>query len=365
MRPGCDPGFWKFPLRKTVAAALIALLTAWTIAGASRPTQKKSPPPVVRARFLMGTVFRFEASPGAPPAAGEALESALDEVDRLERILSNWRRSSELSRLNRSARRRPTRVSADLFEAVDRALHWARETEGAFDPTVEPLTRRFRDAPSHGSSAPSADWRPGHGNWKDVVLNRRGRTIRFIGGVRGLDLGGIAKGIALDRAAAVLRRKGMNAFLLDAGGQILAAGAPAGMRGWPVAVADPVRRDEPFLPLLLTDVSAATSGNSERPGEIVDPSTGAPVRWKGSATAVAPDGTSADALSTALFVLGSERGTRWARRRSDVAAVFLAPGDRGHTRISGTVSGREARKRPFIFFSTTDQQGRIVHVSFR
>jgi FAD:protein FMN transferase len=314
----------------------------------------------------MGTVFRFEASPGTPPAPGAAaLESALDEVDRLERILSNWRSESELSRLNRSAPRRATRVSADLFEAVDRALHWAQQTGGAFDPTVEPLTRRFRDVPSPGSSAPSADWRPGDGNWRDVLLNRRSRTIRFRRGVRGLDLGGIAKGFALDRAAAVLHRKGMDAFLLDAGGQVLAAGAPPGMRGWPVAVADPVRRDTPFLPLLVTDVSAATSGNAQRPGEIVDPVTGAPVRWKGSATAVAPDGTSADALSTALFVMGSERGTRWARRRNDVAAVFLDPGDRGRTRISGTVPVRQARKRPIEFFSTTEQQGRIVHVSFR
>jgi thiamine biosynthesis lipoprotein len=137
------------------------------------------------------------------------------------------------------------------------------------------------------------------------------------------------------------------------------------MRGWPVAVADPARRDRPFLPLLVTDVSAATSGNAERPGEIVDPATGATLRWKGSATAVAPDATSADALSTALFVLGSERGTRWARRRRDVAAVFLDPGDRGPTRISGTVSEREARNRPIEFFSTTDHEGRIRHVSFR
>jgi thiamine biosynthesis lipoprotein len=314
----------------------------------------------------MGTVFRFEASAGIPAAArAGALESALDEVDRLERILSNWRSESELSRLNRSARRRATHVSSDLFEAVERALYWARETEGAFDPTVEPLTRRFRQGPSQGNPASSADWRAGHGNWRDVSLNRRSRTIRFRRGVRGLDLGGIAKGFALDRAAAVLRRQGMNAFLLDAGGQVLAAGAPAGMRGWPVAVADPARRDRPFLPLLLSDVSAATSGNAERPGEIVDPATGAALRWKGSATAVAPDATSADALSTALFVLGSERGTRWTRRRHDVAAVFLDPGDRGPTRISGTVPESEVRRRPIEFFSTTDHEGRILHVSFR
>jgi len=292
---------------------------------------------VTRARYLMGTIFRFEAPAGGNPRhVGESLEAALDEVEHLEKVLSNWQEDSELSLLNARAGRGPIPVGPDLFDALEASLHYARLTNGAFDPALEPLTRRFRLAP--GEPAPPAGTRRG-GEWRNIALDSRARAVEVPAGT-GMDLGGIGKGFALDRAAAVLSREGIHVALLDAGGQVLAIGSPPGEPGWRIAVADPAHRDRPELELVLRDVSASTSGNSERPGEILDPETGIPVRGELSATAIAPEATAADAFSTALFVLGPARGGAWTRGRHDVLAVYLEPGSKPGERphVGGSLS---------------------------
>jgi thiamine biosynthesis lipoprotein len=184
--------------------------------------------------------------------------------------------------------------------------------------------------------------------------------------VEGVDLGGIAKGYALDRAAEKLRGRGISAALLDAGGQLLAMGAPPGEEGWSVAVADPADRGRPALPLLLRDASAATSGDSQRPGEIVDPADGSSIAWSGSVTVIHPEATAADALSTALFVLGPRRGLAWASHESDLLALYLER--------SGSAPDRpvvqSSRLLPpegsiYFAFSPSIHQGRHLRVEIR
>ena len=316
-------------------------LAALLVTTPSLPAQAvDAPARVIRARFLMGTIFRFEAPAGGDSVAS-SLESALDEVQRLELILSNWNQESELSRLNARAGKGATRVSGELFAAVDSALRWARKTGGAFDPTVEPLTRLLRSGNSIPGPTSAAGPVRGPGQrvrWKEIVLDPVAGTVEIPAG-GGLDLGGIGKGIALDRAARILSAGGIHNVLLDAGGQILAVGSPPGERGWRVALADPADRQEPAYTLLLRDISMATSGNSERPGEIVDPATDRIVAGRYTATSFAADATAADALSTSLFVMGPQAGAQWARQRTDVLALYLdSPVEGGPPRASGTLT---------------------------
>ncbi|MCI0658369.1 MAG: FAD:protein FMN transferase [Acidobacteria bacterium] len=341
------------------------------LSGGAQASAVAGPPAstIVRARYLMGTIFRIEVpvSENFSPTAA-ALEEALDEIGRLDAVLSNWKSDSELSRLNARAGKGATRVSPTLFEAVRSSLEWARETSGSFDPTVEPLTRRFRSETlrlNPTSAGPSGQPMRPAGGWDRIELNPTARTVSVPAG-GGLDLGGIGKGMALDLAAKVLSERGIHDALLDAGGQLLALGSPPGEPGWSVAVADPVSRQRPAYALILRDVSLATSGNSERPGEILDPATGRPVEGRISATAVALDATSADALSTALFVMGPERGERWARARSDLLALFLEP-----SKVAGNlprVSGTLMPAPPgHLLFITTRPNGnlRSLHVEVR
>lgn len=238
-----------------------------------------------RVRWLMGTLCSIEA-PGAPAGA---ISAAFDEIGRWERILSAHDRDSELSALNRAAGLGPARVSGDLFVACASALRFARLSRGLFDPTV-----RAGIAAANG--------------WREVRLDARSRTIELPSYGLALDFGGFGKGWALDRAARVLKEAGVRDALLNFGGQILALGAQQGAEGWPVIVPGAPG------PVLLRDESVAVSGDSERPGHIVSPLDGRPVRKPGSAAAVCRTATEADAWSTPLYVLG--RNPRSFRGRS-------------------------------------------------
>jgi FAD:protein FMN transferase len=332
-------------LRRGVLALTWAALSGGAVAASGRPASvpAASPSTEARARYLMGTRLTIVLPASAPEAAFEA---AFGEVERLEGVLSNWTERSELSRMNAAASHGAVRCSADLFAVIGAALHWAEETGGAFDPTVEPLVRAYglrgpegrivtgiegfgMARPWGGRNGAFEDLRAPVG-WRHVRLDREGRTVAFDRQGVGIDLGGIGKGFALDAAAGVLTRRGVSSFLLDFGGQILAVGPPPGRPGWPVAIADPLLRGKVVERVEVRDRSVSTSGNSERsvPGEdgpvghILDPLERKPAPFRGSVTVIAADATAADALSTALFVMGPDRGKAWADRHH-VAALYL------------------------------------------
>jgi thiamine biosynthesis lipoprotein len=259
--------------------------------------RSSSAAPVRRARYLMGTILEGTAY-GAGAAA--ALEAAFDEVARLERLLSTWIPESELSRVNREAAAGAVPVSPETFACVAAALAAAHRSGGAFDPTLTA------------------------GGHEAVILDPAARTIRFARAGLSLDLGGIGKGFALDRAAAVLRARGAERAALNFGGQVLALDPPPGEAGWLVAVRDPAGPEGATIGCVeVARASVSTSGQYERPGHIVDPTSGRAAAGMLQATVVAPDATSADWLSTAVFVLGPEAGPRLAAGLPGVRAIVL------------------------------------------
>lgn len=300
-----------------------------------------------RARFLMGTRLSIEIPARARP---EVFEAAFAEVERLEQVMSNWRPSSEIMALNRTAAARPFRCSVDLFAAVAASLRLAEETGGAFDPTVEPLVNRLGlrsadgrlpDDPTparEGGSPPD-----GPVGWQHVRLDPLHLSVFFDSPGVGIDLGGIGKGIALDAAARILHEQGVRAALLDFGGQAMAVGAPPGTSGWALGIASPEDRETPRAAVLLKDASLAGSGNGERAvqspggslGHILDPATRSPARFSGTVSVVAGDGTTADALSTALFVMGPDAGVPWAETRG-VSVQFAWVDEGGAPRVRGS-----------------------------
>jgi thiamine biosynthesis lipoprotein len=164
-----------------------------------------------------------------------------------------------------------------------------------------------------------------------LAIDDKRRTIAFRVDGMALDPGAIGKGYALDAAARVLRARGVTVALLDFGGQVLALGAPPGAEAWEVDIAHPLRREQAALTLRLRDASASTSGNSERHvvvggrtlGHIVDPRTGMPTSRNGSVTVIAPTATEADAVSTAMFVMGPKEGSRCMSAMPGLSAVWL------------------------------------------
>jgi thiamine biosynthesis lipoprotein len=282
----------------------------------------------------MGTTVEVYLYAANRVRAAELLEAAFEEIERVEAALSNYRPTSELSRINANAAAAPVTTDPEVFGLIERALEYSRRTEGAFDLTVGPLVKAwgfFHGTGRHPSDDELADARARSG-WTNVDLSGTTRSVRFVTPGLELDLGAIGKGWALDCAAETLRRHGVSAALLGAGqSTYYAIGAPPEDDGWPIRVTDPHDTARTLSTVLLRDQALSTSGTSEKSFElgerryshIIDPRTGHPVAGMAQVTVTAPTATDSDALSTAMFVLGPERAGELLRRTSGIAALLV------------------------------------------
>ncbi len=301
----------------------------------------------------MGTYATAEVYASTPGAAERAVLEIRNAFERVDLSMSNWRDDSELSALNRAAAFGPWRVQdPDLYGCIEIALAYARLTDGAFDPTVGPLMRLwgFRPfaprVPVPGEIAEAL----GKVGWEKVRLFPSDRALCFLETGMELDLGGIAKGHALDIAARALSRPGCRAGLLDLGGNLYVWGRPPGALGWRIGVRAPGERPRLVAEVGIADRALATSGIDENSftvdgttyGHIMDRTTGHPVASDViAATAIADRGVDADAWSTILFAAGSRRGADLLERAHRVEAVLLVRSRRGVSLLaSGSLRGR-------------------------
>jgi thiamine biosynthesis lipoprotein len=301
---------------------LVLALAAIGLAGGS----PRDDGPLERFEFRqphMGTEFKVVVYAKDEATARRASRAAFDRVEELNSRLSDYDPDSELMRLCDRAGGDPVAVSEDLYRVLDRALQVARATEGAFDPTVNPVVRLWRRARRTGELpdpellARARDLV----DYRKVRLDPGHRTVQLLEKGMKLDLGGIAKGFAADEAFRVLEAQGLRRALVAAAGDIRVGDPPPGKVGWIVAVAalraeDGAAGDSPAL--LLANRAVSTSGDAEqfveiggvRYSHIVDPRTGVGVVGRSSATVVATDATTTDSLATALSVLGPEAGLK-------------------------------------------------------
>lgn len=266
----------------------------------------------------MGTRFEFLLA-GEPEAPLRAIgEAALDEVRHWHDRLSPFQPDSELSFINRTAATRPVPIDADLWALLSLCAQVHDASAGAFDPTVAPLMQRCALHP--GDAPPDAPV-----GWADcIVLDAPSRSIRFTRPGVYLDLGAVAKGFALDRAADILREHAVATALLHGGtSSIIALGAPGtGPAGWSVSV----RSDGAPLTLTLRDEALGVSAPRGRTivvdartiTHIFDPRTAKPVADADTAAIIAPSAAEADAWSTALVVLAHRPASMPAHIRSFV-----------------------------------------------
>jgi len=288
-------------------------------------------------RVVMGTAAEVSVTGLADP--GPALNAAFAALDRVDRQMSLWKPESELSRLNANG---SGQASPDLWAVLRLALEVARDSGGAFDPTVEPLVRAAghlgeppRSLTPQGQAALLAG--VGHAH---LHLEESGR-VSLDPGTR-LDLGGIAKGYAVDLALAALRQAGANSGLVDLGRSSLAAfGAPLS-----VTVRDPERESgRAWASFELGESALSTSGGDQRPGHILDPRSGRPASGVLAATVVAKSAMEADALSTAVFVLGVEEGLALLERRRAAGLLLVREEGRPVLRVTRDFARRH-RLRP-------------------
>lgn len=285
----------------------------------------------------MGTFVEVSLYGLTEARANEASSAAFAEFARLDESMSAWKPDSQLSEVNAAAGREPVAVDRELFDLVKKAIRFAEETEGAFDPTFAAMWGLWTfgdDGVDHLPKPETVKKRRALIDYRKVKLDPKARTIFLEERGMRLSLGGIAKGYATDRAASILRERGVRDFLIKAGGELYASGTKGGKK-WRVGIRDP-RAPDHFAALALEDMAFDTSGDYERFFEvdgkryhhIIDPKTGYPAERSRSATVLAKDATTADALSTALFVLGPKKAMALVEKTPGVEAVLVGADNR-------------------------------------
>ena len=303
--------------------------------------------PLIRvsaSRRLMGVPWSITVHAATTAAGERGVAAALDEVERLEAILSDYRPDSELSRLSAAApTERPVPVSDELWGVLVRAVAIRDSSDGAFDPTVGPLTTLWRQSRRSGvlplaAKLDAARSAVGAGA---LVLVDAPRGVSLTRPRMRLDLGGIGMGYAIDRALAILAGQGISSALVDASGDVGALAPPPGELGWRISI-DPI----PGTPaaatrqVLLAHAAITTSGDARqsvaiggrRYSHIVDPRTGIGIDGPAAVTVIAPDATAADALATAANVLGPVRGRTLLENQAGCAGRFVSAGGDGAVR---------------------------------
>jgi thiamine biosynthesis lipoprotein len=268
-------------------------------------------------RYSMGTMFDVIAYHESRPVAERAVDEALDEIERLDRVMSHFKADSDLSRLNREARNRSVQVDADLYDVIRQSIEVSRLSAGTFDVTVAPLVRMWKKAHDDGRAPlPEEITTARRCVGYDKVDLEGSDRIRFRCDCLEIELGGIGKGYAVDRAVAILRAEGIQHAVVNGGGSSIAGiGTSPGGRGWPVRLGASPSADE----MWLRDRSISTS---QQDGAIIDPHTGTPSRSTLSVTVAAPTATLADALSTTLAIMTRAEGARLLERFPDVTATY-------------------------------------------
>ena len=309
------------------------------LALAARLTYEPTVATVERRIETMGTTFELAVRMKYREDALAASEKAVAEILRVEKLLTTWKPGGELWRVDEGAPGKPVAVSHELAELLAVNFAWIPRTHGAFDPTVLPLIRAWglREKGRIPTAEALAAARAASGA-QHFRIAAAANTVTRLSPDAGIDEGAWGKGYALELAGQDLKKAGVQSAVLNLGGQVLAVGSDTAERPWRIPVAHPRDRGRTVAELGLTDLSASTSGDSERGrevagrkiGHILDPKTGEPAPDFGSVTVVAPSALVADILSTAFFVLGPEKGLALSAnlRREGVANEVLFLVDR-------------------------------------
>ena len=293
----------------------------------------------------MGTSFELTLYADSGVHAAEISEEVFDEVDRVEQLLSNYRDTSELARINRDAAGGDVTTNPEMMRFLTEARHWSEVSDGAFDITVGRLMRSWGFYRHQGAVPPEAELAGLRAvtGWQKMDLGETARTVHFTEPGVELDPGGIGKGFAVDAAVRVLRADHVAAALLSAGSSTLyGLGAPPGREGWRVVVPGPLPSHKTLSVVLLRDESLSSADCSQKHFiagghlycHIMDPRTLRPVEGRLQVSVVDPSATASDALSNVAFVLSPAQTRDTLRRAAPESEALMVSSKDGEVSCS-------------------------------
>ncbi len=289
----------------------------------------------------MGTIGQVIAIAGDSKTAENAVEKALESLQSLECIMSYHDPNSELSVLNRTAFKEDFTASPCLFDVIVKGIEMAQQSDGAFDITIGPLVDLWQHAKITGKAPTSEEITAAKAKvgYNKLVVNKDNHTVRFTADGMRIDLGGIAKGYGVDFAVDVMKTAGATSGLVQVGGEIRCFGpAPEGQKAWRVGVQKPaapgeVKTGQYAMVLALEDMAVSTSGDYQRfvvvdgmpHSHIINTTTGDSAREFSSVTIIAADTAHADAVATAVSVMGAKKAIPMLEKMEPIAAILISP----------------------------------------
>ena len=277
----------------------------------------------------MGTQVSIQLFTQSQDKANYLFKLAMDEFHRIDRMMSPYKTSSEVSKVNQLAQKTEVEIPSDLFKVIQRSLHFSQLTNGAFDITFASAGFKYDYRERKKPNASELTKAVKAIDYRNIQLNKEKKNIRLKGADTVIDLGGIAKGYAVDQVVHLLAQEGVSSGLVTAGGDTRVIGTKQG-QPWLVGIKHP-RGEGHVITMPLAEVSISTSGDYERffiedgvrYHHILNPKTGSSVGELISASIIADDSLTADALSTSVFVMGVKAGIELIESLPGISCVLI------------------------------------------
>jgi thiamine biosynthesis lipoprotein len=293
-------------------SGIIVLALLLLTSGCSRPKT------VQKTESIMGTEVTITVVARTNAEGAAAIDAAMAEVRRFDQMMSLYKDESEITRVNLAAGKNPVKVSPEMIEVVEHASEISKLSGGAFDVTIGPLVVLWQMRLKEGKVPTDEEITNVRSrvNYKDIVIDKKASTLFLRKPNMIMDFGGVAKGYAADKAAEVLRKRGIENGIVALAGDIRVMGHRPDGSPWRIGVQHPREADKTLMVLDLSDKSISTSGdyerfqivNKKRYHHVIDPRTGKPSTGMESVTVVGDSGAIVDPLTTALFILGTDKG---------------------------------------------------------
>jgi thiamine biosynthesis lipoprotein len=295
-----------------------------------------------RALRLMGNRFEITVVGEDAAWADEHIDAAVEEIRRIERLLTTYDESSETSQINRYAGLMPVAVSGETFGLIERSIRISRLTQGAFDITYGSVDKRLWNFDTTMTSLPDPETAGKMVrliDYRNILLDREQGTVLLKNAGMRIGFGGIGKGYAADRARQLLKTRGVTSGIINASGDLAVWGCQPDGRPWTIGVVHPDSSDQPFSYMQLSNMAVATSGNYEKYilidgkkySHTIDPRTGLPVTGIKSVTIITPYAEIADAMATPVMIMGIKAGIDMINQIKDIECILIDDDNRIYT----------------------------------
>lgn len=295
--------------------------------------------------LLMGCDFKITVVANSEAQAEKDIRLAINEIKRIERLISSWDKNSQTSLININAGVKPVKVDSELFDLIARSKNISQLTDGAFDISFASMERiwKFDGSVTTMPSVEKIKSSVEKVGYENVILDQQKNTVFLKKKGMKIGFGAIGKGYAADKAKQLLMKKGVVAGIINASGDLTTWGHQSDGKPWKVGIKNPLNKNKIFAWFPVSNRAIVTSGNYEkyimiegkRYAHIINPKTGYPSRGVISVSVFAPKAELADALATSIFVMGTEKGLYMINQLANIDCIVVT--DNGKTHYSNNI----------------------------